>query len=35
MIGVLAEPANPTTLLLAWGHGDQAALDQFLADALH
>ena len=30
MDGVLAEPANPTTLLLAWGRGDQAALDRLL-----
>jgi RNA polymerase sigma factor (TIGR02999 family) len=27
---VLAEPANPTTLLLAWGRGDQAALGHLL-----
>jgi RNA polymerase sigma factor (TIGR02999 family) len=26
----LAQPANPTTLLLAWGRGDQAALDRLL-----
>jgi RNA polymerase sigma-70 factor (ECF subfamily) len=26
----LAQPANPTTLLLAWGRGDQAALDHLL-----
>jgi hypothetical protein len=26
----LAEPANPTTLLLAWGRGDQAALGHLL-----
>jgi RNA polymerase sigma-70 factor (ECF subfamily) len=30
MGGVLAEPANPTTLLLAWGRGDQAALGHLL-----
>jgi hypothetical protein len=24
----LAQPANPATLLLAWGRGDQAALDR-------
>jgi RNA polymerase sigma-70 factor (ECF subfamily) len=27
---VLAQPANPTTLLLAWGRGDQAALGRLL-----
>jgi RNA polymerase sigma factor (TIGR02999 family) len=27
---VLTEPANPTTLLPAWGRGDQAALDRLL-----
>jgi RNA polymerase sigma factor (TIGR02999 family) len=28
--GVSAAPANPTSLLLAWGRGDQSALDQLM-----
>jgi RNA polymerase sigma-70 factor (ECF subfamily) len=30
MARVLAQPTNPTTLLLAWGRGDQAALGHLL-----
>jgi RNA polymerase sigma-70 factor, ECF subfamily len=30
MCGVSAGPANPTTLLLAWGRGHQSALDQLM-----
>ena len=30
MNGGLAAPENPTTLLLAWGRGDEAALDQLM-----
>ena len=34
MSGVSAAPANPTTLLLAWGDGDQSALEE-LAPLVH
>jgi RNA polymerase sigma factor (TIGR02999 family) len=30
MGGVTAAPANPTSLLLAWGRGDRSALDQLM-----
>jgi RNA polymerase sigma factor (TIGR02999 family) len=30
MGGVSAAPANPTSLLLAWGRGDRSALDQLM-----
>jgi RNA polymerase sigma factor (TIGR02999 family) len=30
MGGVTATPANPTSLLLAWGRGDRSALDQLM-----